>query len=125
MIKVNVFFRFNTKEEWIEFGQKFIQRKEFVKYSNIFEILNKRHQNYTDFVNEIYESGFPDIISCYIIMETKSEKTLRLLNDWIKENHYEGHYTLRDNWANKFRMDLDGLLKWWSKIKSIRVKRYK
>ena len=57
-----------------------------------------------------------------VFIETKSAKLLKCLNEFIKEHHYENNYTLRDNWGNRMKTDIDGLLEWWesqTKVKEV------
>ena len=53
-------------------------------------------------------------ISCILGLTTKSEKTLKKLFEFIKENHYENNYIIADDWGNWLYMDLKKLLEWQS-----------
>ena len=110
MVKVNVYFKFETQEKWIDFGEKFFAEKEFIKHSPFAQQIIAHNEQFRNIVL----SGKCDIIiSCRSYIETKSAKTLKLLNEWIKENNYYNNYYLRDNWGNRMGMDIDSLLEWW------------
>ena len=59
------------------------------------------------------------LLNTHLWQRTQSEKALRLLNDWIKENNYINNYTIRDSKGNRMEMDLDGLFEWWSEKKDM------
>lgn len=111
MITTCVFFDFETKEQWIMFGEKFLIRKEFLKHTPLLVILKERNETFIEFVEYSYKRYSGCLISCVLGITTKSEKTLRKLSEFIKENHYENNYRLTDDWGNKLCMDLDGLFK--------------
>ncbi len=108
MEKIRVYFEFNTKEEWVEFGNKFYFKKEFEPYIPQIDYV-KRFESVDEMVDEL------NLTSCVVYelqsLQTNSKKILELLNEFIKENHYEKYYKLRDKDCNKIYMSLDELLK--------------
>lgn len=108
MITVKVFFNFNTKDEWIEFGKKFYSIKEFEPYIPQFDFV-KEFKTIDELVEEL------NLCSCICYeltsIQTKSKEILKLVNEFIKKNHYEKNYQLRDKWSDKLYMSLDELLK--------------
>lgn len=107
MITVKVYFDFDTKDEWIEFGKKFYSIKEFEPYIPHFDVV-REFKTIDELVEEL------NFCSCsykFTSIETKSKKILKLVNEFIKENHYEKNYQLRDKWSDKLYMSLDELLK--------------
>ena len=110
MWNTHVSFYFETEEKWIEFRNKIRDRKEFIRYFQLpQEMLHLNDSNlphYDGFKNPSDQFIY---YSCLYSILTRSEKTLKKLNEWIKENHYESNYRLGDNWGNKLRMSLDEL----------------
>ena len=132
MMKVNVLFYFETQEQWLDFGKKFFNHKEFEQDSPIWKGLKERNQIFEQVVNEVFNTAENEekkihinniFFQSIVYFSTKSEKRLKNLYKFIKENHYENKYGIRDNWGNRFYMDLDGLLEWWSEVKNQKTKR--
>ena len=121
MINVTVFFDFKTKEEYIDFGEKYFNQKEFIKYTPLVEILKEGNKTFNGFVEEMDNKEQFFMIGGLFHLHTKSEKVLRKLNEFMKEHHYEHNYQIRDNWGNKLRVSFDELFKWWSEIKNERA----
>ena len=111
MWNTHVSFYFETEEKWIEFRDKIRNRKEFTRY-----FLSPQEMLHLNDSNLPHHDGLKNpsdhliFYSCLYSIFTRAEKTLKQLNEWIKENHYESNYRLRDNWGNKFRMSLDELI---------------
>lgn len=73
----------------------------------------KKYNSVEDCINEFWDNcTFIDvIIGSLFSITTKSRKTLKLLNEFIKENHYENNYNIW--WQSgecKLKMTLDELL---------------
>ena len=127
MIKVFIMFRFfYTKEEWITFAQKLYGNKQFVKYMRGKEYLSSHYNlSVEDYINDVYNKCKNDseeieevIIGSMLGIKTQSTKTLKLLNEFLKENHYENNYTIwreSDGSADIMHMTLDELLDKYSK----------
>lgn len=123
MIVTNVQFSFNTKEEWIEFYKYFTMHKLFVRYSPMCKKMNEHYADFESAVIHFFDKlEKPWFLDSMVFIETKSAKLLKSLNEFIKEHHYENNYTLRDNWGNRMKTDIDGLLEWWesqTKVKEV------
>ena len=123
MIEVSVMFDFNTKEEWLMFGQKFSSHKKFEKYQvPLIRSLIKEQGSFVDAYNNcINVSMNCPIITICPQLSTKSKKILIELNNWIKENHYENNYMLFKTWGmglEYLNMNIDQLFEWYDGIKS-------
>ena len=118
MANINVFFTFKTKEQWIAFGEKFFSEMEFTKNSYITKKLTHMNKPFNEWVQVMYDYNIPETIGAFSFVQLQSENTMRLLNDWIKENHYDKNYFLRDNHGDRINMDLDTLLECWSDNKN-------
>lgn len=118
MGNTNVFFTFKTKEQWIAFGEKFFSEMEFTKNSHITKKLTHMNKPFNEWVQVMYDYNIPETIGAFSFVQLQSENTMRLLNDWIKENHYDKNYFLRDNHGDRINMDLDTLLECWSDNKN-------
>lgn len=105
-----VLFDFHTKDEWINFSKKLLSDKDFKKYVMLFELVKKKYGTVEDYIE--YCCSKDNFVSVAVAhcMTTRSIKTLNKLNDWLKDNHYESNYELRDNWGNELGMGLDELL---------------
>ena len=114
MFNTFIYFDFETKSEWIDFANKLSSKNEFIKYLYTERKFNKRNLTFADLV-EFYSDDLIFVSLCFCI-KTRSEKTLRQLNDWIKDNHYESNYEVRDNWGNRMKMNLDKLFEYCSNI---------
>ena len=110
MITTYVYFDFETKSEWIDFANKLSCKNEFTKYLSTERRFNKQNLSFADLV-EYYSDDLCLVSICFCIT-TRSEKTLRKLNDWIKDNHYESNYELRDLWGNRMKMNLEKLFEY-------------
>lgn len=119
MNKVNILFSFETKEQWSDFGEKFFSNSLFTKYSPVAKKLSEHKATFNEVVQGHFDKEIDFILDTMVYVETQSEKALRLLNDWIKENNYTNNYTIRDNKDNRIGMDLDGLFEWWSENKDM------
>ena len=127
MIKVFIMFRFfYTKEEWITFAQKLYSNKEFVKYMRGKEYLSSHYNlSVEDYINDVYNKCKNDseeieevIIGSMLGIKTQSTETLKLLNEFLKENHYENNYIIwheKHESADRMHMTLDELLDKYSK----------
>ena len=126
MIKVFIMFRFfYTKEEWITFAQKLYSNKQFVKYMKGKKYLSHYNLSVEDYINDVYNKCKNDseeieevIIGSMLGIKTQSTKTLKLLNEFLKENHYENNYTIwRESHGStdRMHMTLDELLDKYSK----------
>jgi len=125
MIKVSVaIMGLKTKEEYLELAQKLYAEKRFVKYIDYEHIsrsfVNK--QTIEEQINEIYDmENFPyknRFVGVFLSIHTKSPKILKLLNEFIKNNHYDGKYEIwRCNYKlhGEMPMTLDELLEKYSK----------
>jgi len=93
------FHGFKSKEEWLSLAQKLYAEKKFVKY--IFcEAKNwKDGQSIEDYIEGVYDDGWRDGIGILLSIKTKSMKILKLLNDFIKRNHYESKNHWESNYA--------------------------
>lgn len=100
MINVMVTFHgFNSKEEWLSLAQKLYAEKKFVKYI-LCETNNwKDGQSIEDYIEGVYNDGWRDAIGIALSIRTKSMKILKLLNDFIKRNHYESKNHWESNYA--------------------------
>ena len=114
MKTTNVFFDFQTKDEWIIFCQKILSGKEFEK--NFPAVFNISKKCGTEYIIELfYKEEVLAALTYLFYFSTRSKKTLTKLIDWIKENHYENNYVLRDMRGNKIYMD--ELFKWYNERK--------
>ena len=99
MISVTVaFLGFESKEEWLSLAQKLYAEKRFVKYI-MCETKRKDGQSIEDYIEEVYNAGWRDGIGLLLSIRTKSVKTLKLLKDFIKRNHYESKNHWESNYA--------------------------
>ena len=115
MMTTYVYFDFETKSEWIDFANKLSCKNEFRKYLYYEGKINKDNLSVADLV-ERYSDNLLLISICFCVI-TRSEKTLRKLNDWIKDNHYESNYEVCDNWGNNMKMNLDKLFEYCSNMR--------
>ena len=111
MKKTLVFFDFENDEQWLEFGKKFYDAKQFeqawapvVKYfmnkHKTFEHMYKNDIRPTWYIDEngIEQDGDPrPFIIALPCIYTRSKKVLTTLNKWIKENNYEHNYELAES----------------------------
>jgi hypothetical protein len=107
----------------MDFGNKFFNQfnqKEFIKYSPIIKGLKEMNE-FSCLVERYFEDDISIMLGCYVYITTKSEKVLKKVYEFIKENHYENNYKLRDNWGGKL-YKFDKLFEWWSDIKNKRNK---
>ena len=118
MNKINVNFSFETKEQWSNFSEKFFSNSEFIKCSPVAKKLSEHKATFNEVIQDYFNKEIDFILDTMVYFKTQSEKTLRLLNDWIKENNYTNNYTIRDNKGNRMGMDLDELFEWWSDHKN-------
>lgn len=116
MIEITVFFEFEeNKDEWIVFAEKFEKwlNEKGVK-SNSLERLIEKFGSLKNWVDFCFNNSDADFwVAVYAIcLTTRSRKTLSKLNEWIKENHYESKYYLRNKNGSRMGMDLDELFEW-------------
>ena len=121
MSEITVFFEFEeNKDEWIVFAEKFEKwlNEKGVK-SNSLEHLIKKFGSLKNWVDFCFNNSDADFwVAVYAIyLTTRSRKTLSKLNEWIKENHYESKYYLRNKNGNRMGMDLDELFEWYDERK--------
>lgn len=110
------FHGFKSKEEWLSLAQKLYAEKKFVKY--IFcEAKNWINgQSIEDYIGGVYDDGWRDGIGIALSIRTKSMKMLKLLNDFIKRNHWESNYAIWKKGSDfSLPITLDELLEEYSK----------
>ena len=108
--KVSILFDFKTKEEWISFFRKLLNDKVTNTYFRI-NILNDTLIDYGSLENyvEARELGNLSVVSSVVCYFSPSKKTVQIINDWIKNNHYESKYMAV--------VGCDGnRMKFWSKL---------
>ena len=108
--KVSILFDFKTKEEWISFFRKLLNDKVTNKHFRI-KILNDFLIDYGSLENyvEALKLGNLNAVSSVVCCFSPSKKTVQIINDWIKNNHYESKY--------KAVVGYDGnRMKFWSKL---------
>ncbi len=99
---INVFFEFDTKEQWLKFGRKFMKRNDFLKHTPcLTRYLNERNLTFEDLVNGCYNFNEPYMIGVIAGVLTESETVLKSVLEFIHENHYENYYEFRDNYGSR------------------------
>lgn len=110
-MKTKVFFEFKTEEQWFDFLKKFSEHKEFVQvYSSQLKHLLEQNDMSEETVNFV-ELGkkLIHILIFVPFLELNSKESVQCLLNFIKENHYENNYQLRDD-CDKLRMTISELL---------------
>ena len=115
MKRITVYFQFKTKKEWIAFGEKYRNKKEFIKYTPMIALKENIWSSFNDFVEYVYKNRKEPshYISHILSLTTQSEKTLRNLSEFIKENHYENNYYLTNGKGKIMNLKFDTLFDWW------------
>ena len=115
MINVSVFFNgLNTREELLSFAQKLYAEKKLVKYIIYEKEKCSDEMSIENFINNEFTKHNHShiLLGCVLGIETKSRKTLQLLNEFVKRNHYN-KYAIWHSYRGcgyKLRMTLDELL---------------
>ena len=110
------FYGFNTREEWVSFAQKLYAEKKLAKLTHFEQVgknnkkWRKQFENFGDWINRCFDeldkldkndydtedtiSNTLFVFSNFLSIDTNSRGILKLLNDFIKRNHYENNYCI-------------------------------
>ena len=120
MIKVKIEWTDFDKNEWKDLKKKLYAEKNLVKLINYetpeCKKVKEEWGDIENIIDDIFSIEDDDDFYAYLpfledflSITTKSRKTLTLLNDFIKKNHYENNYRIYDV-DNKIKITLDILL---------------
>lgn len=115
MIKVNVIFNFESVEKWIEFRDNIRHEEKFTRCFTFPQEMLQLNEPTLPFQDrEDINDNLHHYSSLYSI-STRSKKTLKKLNEWVKDNHYESNYILFDIYGDGLGTSLDELFELYDK----------